>query len=163
MQQIDVKAIGFIRQIGRNPDRKTLSMRGAGGAVSGEPGQLALALDDLGVGGENFCKLAVKADADVVSELGMLGHQSPGGAHNEFEMSDVVSLLRSDHQEIVLVARPAVQAVPSVEHEDLERGDTIVESKVLHLVDMPRLDRGNVITIVDPKSSIGLLERFGHE
>jgi len=39
----------------------------------------------------------------------------------------------------------------------------VVERERFHLVDMPCLDRCYVITIVDPESSLGLLEHFGHE
>jgi hypothetical protein len=66
MQQIDVETIGFIGQVGRNPDRKPLGVRRAGGAIGLQPGQLALAFNDLRVGRENVRKFAVEADADIL-------------------------------------------------------------------------------------------------
>ena len=62
----------------------------------------------------------MKADAYIVGKFRMLRHQPSGGTHDEFEMREVVTLLRADHQEVVLVGRPSVKAVPAVEHEDLE-------------------------------------------
>src|SRR5262249_2236592 len=131
--------------------------------VSVQPGQLALALDDLGVGREYVRKLAVKAYADIVGKLGMGGHQSPRRAHDEFKVGDVITILRADHQEFILVGRPSVKPVPTIKHEYFERSDTVVEGEVLHFVDMPRLDRGDVIAVVDPKPPVRLLEHFGHE
>ena len=97
VQQVDVEAIRLIGEIGRDPDRQPLRVWRAGGAVGMQPGELALAFDDLGVGVEDLRELAVQADADVIRKFRMLRHQSPGGAHDEFEMRDVVAFLRADH------------------------------------------------------------------
>src|SRR6266567_5667311 len=56
-----------------------------------------------------------------------------------------------------------MQAVSSIKHEYLERGDAIVEGEVLHFIDVPGLDRGNMIAVIDPESPLGLIEDFGHE
>src|SRR5262249_56549390 len=34
---------------------------------------------------------------------------------------------------------------------------------MFHFIDVPGLDRRNVITVIDPESPLGLLEDFGHE
>ena len=128
-----------------------------------QAGELALALDDLGVGVEDLRELAVQADADVVRELRMLRHQSPRGAHDEFEMRDVVAFLRADHEKIVLGVRPPVQSVAAVEHENLERGHAVIDGEMLHFVDVLRLDRSDVVAVIDPEPPVGLLEDFGHE
>src|SRR5262249_57595653 len=78
-------------------------------------------------------------------------------------MSDVVALLGTDHQEFVVVAGRWVQTVSAVEHEYLERRDAMVDGEMLHFLDVPRLDRSDVVAVVDPKSSVGLLEHFGYE
>jgi hypothetical protein len=54
VQQVDVEAIRFIGEIGRDPDRQPLGVRRAGGAVGMQPGELALVLHDLGVGVEDL-------------------------------------------------------------------------------------------------------------
>src|SRR5262249_11198092 len=111
----------------------------------------ALALDDLGVGVEDFGELAMQADADIRGKCGMLRHQTLGGAHDELEMRDVVAVLRSDHEKFILMGRASVQAVSAVEHEYLERRDAAVEREMLHLIDVPGFDRRNVITVIDPE------------
>ena len=68
-------------------------------------------------------------------EFGMRGPSDRAPPHDEFEMRDVVFLLRIDHQEFVLVARGAVQTVAAVEHVDLERGDAVFD-QMLHLLDL---------------------------
>ena len=96
----------------------------------------------------------MKADADVVGAVGKFRHQTLCRAHDELEMSDVVALLRADHQKLVLPVRASVQAVSPVEHEDLERGDAVVDDELLHLVDVPRLDRRDVEAVVDPEIAL---------
>ena len=76
MQQIDVQAIGFVGQIGRNPDRKPFGMRRARGAVGMQAGQLAFALNDFCIGVEDFGKFAMQADADMRGLVGIFLHQS---------------------------------------------------------------------------------------
>ena len=39
----------------------------------------------------------------------------------------------------------------------------MVEDEMFHFVDMPGLDRRDVIAVIDPESSLGLLEHFRHE
>ena len=68
VQQVDVEAIGFVGEVRGDRDRKPLGMRGRR-RCRREPGQLALALDHLGVGGENVRGLAVQAEADDVSRV----------------------------------------------------------------------------------------------
>src|SRR6266404_6269684 len=78
-------------------------------------------------------------------------------------MRDVITLLRTDHEKFVLIGRAPVQAISSIKHENLERWDAMVEDEMFHLVDMPGLDRRNVIAVIDAESSLGLLEHFRHE
>src|SRR5262245_52728405 len=101
--------------------------------------------------------------ADVRGKFRVLRHQTLCRAHDEFEMGDVVALLVPDHQKFVLIGRPPMQTISTIKHEYLESGDTVVERERFHLIDMRCLDRCHVITIVDPESSLGLLENFGHE
>src|SRR5262249_16366474 len=84
-------------------------------------------------------------------------------AHDELEMRDVIALFGTDHQKFILMGGSSVQAISSIKHEYLERGDTVVEDKMFHFIDVPRLNRGHVITIIDPESPLGLLENFRHE
>src|SRR5581483_1765169 len=51
----------------------------------------------------------------------------------------------------------------AIEHEDLEGCDAVIANKVLHLIDMRRFDRRNVIAVIDPEAPARLLEHFGHE
>ena len=56
-----------------------------------------------------------------------------------------------------------MQTVSSIKHEYLERGDTVVEDEMLHFIDVSGLNRRDVISVIDPESSLGLLQYFGHE
>src|SRR6476646_3044035 len=105
----------------------------------------------------------MKADADMGGKVRIFRHQALCGAHDEFEMSDVIAVLGADHQKFILMGRPPVQTVSAIKHEDLERGDTVFEGEMLHFIDVPGLDRRNVITVIDPEMPLGLLEDFGHE
>src|SRR5919201_6916208 len=96
-------------------------------------------------------------------KFGIFRHQPLRGAHDELEMRDVIPLLRTEHEKFVLIGRAPVQAISSIKHENLERCDAMVEDEMLHFVDMRGFDRGNVIAVVDPESSLGLLEHFRHE
>ena len=69
MQQVDVHAIGFVGEIGGDPDGEPFGMRRPRGAVGAQTRQLAFALDQRGVGVEDVGKLAVQADADVVARV----------------------------------------------------------------------------------------------
>ena len=73
MQQVDVQAVGLVGEVGGDQDRKPFRMRRPRGAVGLQPGQLALALHQLGVGVQDLGGLAVQADADVVGELRVTG------------------------------------------------------------------------------------------
>ena len=68
MQQVDVRAVGLVGEVGGDPHREPFRMRRPRGAVGAQPGQLALVLDQPGVGVEDVGNLAVQADADVVRE-----------------------------------------------------------------------------------------------
>src|SRR5215471_9105926 len=100
----------------------------------------------------------MKTDADMGGKVWIFRHQALCGAHDEFEMRDVIAILGADHQKFVLMGRPSVQTVSSIKHEYLERGNTVVEGEMLHFIDVPGLDRRNVIAIVDPEMPLGLLE-----
>src|SRR5262249_51381968 len=108
-------------------------------------------------------KLAMKTDADMRGKFRIFRHQALGGAHDEFEMGDVVAILGADHQKFVLMGGPSVQTVSSIKHEYLERGDAVVEGEMLHFINMSSLNRRDVISVIDPESSLGLLEDLGHE
>jgi len=120
MQEIDVQAIGFIGQIGRNPDGKPFGVRRAGGTVGVQSRQFALALDNFRICVEDFGELAMKTDADVWGKFRIFRQQTLCRAHDEFEMGDVIALLVPDHQKFVLIGRPPVQTVSTIKHEYLE-------------------------------------------
>src|SRR2546430_2109952 len=105
----------------------------------------------------------MKTDADVGGKFWIFRHQPLRRAHDEFEMRDVIAFLRADHKKIILIGRRSVQAVSSVKHEYLERGDPIVESKGFHFINVPGFNRRNMVTVINPESSLGLLEYLGHE
>ena len=73
VQQVDVEALGFVGEIGRDPDREPLGVRRPGGAVGREPVELAVALDELRISVEDVGELAMQADADVVGQVRMRG------------------------------------------------------------------------------------------
>ena len=56
-----------------------------------------------------------------------------------------------------------MQAISSIKHEYLERGDPVVEGEMFHFINVAGFNRRNVITVIDPESPLGLLEDFGHE
>ena len=163
MQKVDVHAVGFIGEVGGNPYRKPLGMRRPRGAVGMQPGQLALALYQGGVGIEDVGKLAVQADADVVREFRVTVHDRPRRAHDELEMGDVVAVLRSEHEELVLRGGFAVQPVTAVKHEDLERRDAVFAREVVHLAEVRGFDRRHVIAVVDPEATLRQFQHFGHD
>src|SRR5262249_29899218 len=134
-----------------------------GGTVGVQPGQLTIALDDFRVRIEDFSKLAMKTDADIGGKFRMLRHQTLCGAHDEFEMSDVITVLGADHQKFILIGRPSMQTVSSIKHEYLERGDAVIAGEMFHFLDVPCLNRCDVISVIDPESSLGLFQYFGHE
>ena len=105
----------------------------------------------------------MQADADVRSLPREFVHQAPRGAHDEFEMRDVVALVRSDHQKFILLRRASMQSVAAVKHENLERGDPVFRDEILHLVDVAGFNRRDMKAVVDPEVFIGLPEHFGHE
>src|SRR5512147_1210634 len=107
-------------------------MRWARRAVSVKTLQLAFALDDLGIGGEDFRQLAMQADADIRRKLREFLHQALPIAHNELEMRDVIALVRPDHQELVLLRRSAMQPIAAVKHEDFERGYAVIGDQMFH-------------------------------
>lgn len=74
-------------------------------------------------------------------------------AHHELEVSEVVALVRRDHQERTLVAGPPVQPVAAVEHEDLEGGDAEVLDDRGDLVDVLPHHRREVESVVDERAS----------
>ena len=132
-------------------------------AIGSEAGQVALALDQRRVGIEDIGKLAVQADADVVGEFRAAVHDRPRGTHDELEMGDVVTVLRPQHQELVLRVRFTVEPVAAVEHKNLERRHPVFEREVLHLAEMPAFDRRHVIAVVHPETSLRQLAHFGHD
>ena len=69
VQQVDVRAVGLVGEVGGDPDRQSLGVGRARGAVRLETLELALALNQLGVSGEDFGQLAVQADADGVGHV----------------------------------------------------------------------------------------------
>src|SRR4249919_3017067 len=95
-------------------------MRRARSAVSVKSGQFAFAFHNLRVGIENLRKFTMQTDTDMGGLTWKLVHQALGGTHDEFEMGDIVALVRTDHQEIILLRRTPVQSISSVEHEDFE-------------------------------------------
>src|SRR5262247_22425 len=90
-------------------------------------------------------------------------HQALRGAHDEFEMRNVVALVWPDHQKFILLRRASMQSISSVEHENLERCDPVFRDEILHLIDMPGFDRRDMKAIVDPEAPRRLPEHFGHE
>jgi len=78
-------------------------------------------------------------------------------------MRDVIAIIWAEHEKFVLMGGTSMQPVSAIEHEYLERQDAVVEDEMFHFVDMPGLDRRNVIAVIDPESSLGLLEHFRHE
>src|SRR5262245_16910791 len=100
-------------------------MRRPRSAVGTQAGQLALSFNDFRVCIEDFCEFAMQADADVSSLSREFVHQALRGAHDEFEMRDVVALVRSNHQKFILLRRASMQSISSVEHENLERCDPV--------------------------------------
>ena len=120
VQEIDVQAVGFVGEIGGNPDGKPFGVRRASGAIGVQAGQRAVALNQLRVGLEDFRNLAMQTDADMGGTFRIFRHQALCRAHDEFEMRDVITLLRPDHEKFVLMGRAPVQAVSSIKHEDLE-------------------------------------------
>src|SRR5262249_22899193 len=105
----------------------------------------------------------MKTDADMGGKVRIFRHQALCGAHDEFEMRDVIAILGADHQKFVLGGGPSVKPVSAIKHEYLERRDPVVEGEMFHFIDVPGLDRRNVITVIDPEMPLGLLEDFGHE
>ena len=79
-------------------------MRRAGSTVGMQSRQLTLALDEFRVGVKDLRKLAMKTDADMGGKVRMFRHQALCGAHDEFEMSDVIAILGADHQKFVLMS-----------------------------------------------------------
>ena len=138
-------------------------MRRPRGAVGGEPGQLALALDQRRVGVEDVGKLAMQADADMVGEFRMAFHDGARGSHDELEMGDVVAVFRTQHQELVLRRGFAVEPIAAIEHENLERRHAVFEREIFHLVEVFSFDRRHVIAVVDPEPSLRQLAHFGHD
>src|SRR5262249_20506627 len=98
VQEINVQAVGFVGEVRGDPDGKSFRMWRAGGTVGAQSGQLTLALDDFRIGIEDFSKLAMKTYADIGGKVRIFRHQTLRGAHDEFEMSDVIAVLRADHQ-----------------------------------------------------------------
>src|ERR1700730_11949430 len=105
----------------------------------------------------------MKTDANIRRTIGEFRHQPLCGAHDELEMRNVVAILRSNHQKVILIGRPAMQTVSSIKHEDFERGDAVVEDEMLHFINVPGFDLRNVIAVIDPESSFRLIEDIGHE
>ncbi len=63
-------------------------------------------------------------------------------SHHEFEVGVVVAFARRGHEERGLVVALAVEAVPSVEHEDLEGGDSVLGDEGFEFVDVLGHHRG---------------------
>src|SRR5262245_48832738 len=103
MPEINVKAVGFIGEVRSDPDGEPFRVRRAGSTVGMQPRQLALALDEFRVRVEDLRKLAMKTDADMGGKAWIFRHQALGGAHDEFEMRDVIAILGADHQKFVLM------------------------------------------------------------
>ena len=70
VQQVDVGQLGLVREVGRDGDREALGVRRPGGAVGLEPGQVALLLDQPGVGAHDLGGLAVQRQRDLVGRSG---------------------------------------------------------------------------------------------
>ena len=163
VQQVDVDAVRLVGEVGRDADREALGVRRARGAVGAQPRELALLLHEPGVGGHDLGRLAVQAQADVVALVLELLHRALHAAHDELEVRDVVLLVLVDHQEFVLVARRAVQAVAAIEHVDLERRDAVLLDQHRDLVDVPAVHRREVVRVVDVEAPLRDLEHLGVE
>src|SRR6266568_8041785 len=93
----------------------------------------------------------------------MFRHQTLCRPHDEFKMGDVIAFLGTDHEKLILVGRWSVQAIASIKHEYLERGDAMIEDEMFHFVDVLGLDWGNMIAVIDPETPLGLIENYWHE
>src|SRR5262249_17522354 len=113
--------------------------------------KLALPLNDLRIGVEDFRQLAMQTHADMGGAFWEFIHQAVRLAHDEFEMRDVIALLRPDHEEFVLPHGAAMQAVAAVKHENIERRYAVLDDEIPHPVDMRRLNRRDVKAVVDPE------------
>src|SRR5262245_29273447 len=105
----------------------------------------------------------MQTDADMGGKVRIFRHQALCGAHDEFEMRDVIAILGADNQKFVLMGLPSVQTLSAIKHEYLERRDPVVAGEMFHFINVGGLDRRNVITVIDPEMPLGLLEDFGHE
>mmetsp|Transcript_46993 Transcript_46993/g.134431 ORF Transcript_46993/g.134431 Transcript_46993/m.134431 type:complete len:326 (-) Transcript_46993:8-985(-) len=149
VQQVDILEVGLVRQVGGDEDGKPLGVLRSRRRISMEAGQLALLLHLLGVGPQDVSNLAVQREADVRAFLGH-SRQLP---HDELEVAHVILVLA--HEEGLLVRGGAVQTVAAIEHEDLEGRDVELLLRHPHLLDVARLDRGDVIAVVRPVVALG--------
>ena len=153
MQQIDVHAVGLIREVGRDEDGEPLGMRRARSAVGTQSRQLALRLHQLRIGIHDLRGLAVQGKRDGVALVRKPLHRILDAAHHEFEVRDVVALVLRDHQEVVLVTGRTVQPVATIEHVDLESRYAKPVHQHRDLGDLPAIQRRQMEGIVHMESA----------
>src|SRR6266516_4346745 len=79
----------------------------------------------------------------------MFRHQTLCRPHDEFKMGDVIAFLGTDHEKLILVGRWSVQAIASIKHEYLERGDAMIEDEMFHRCARPRFDLLQAFRTID--------------
>jgi hypothetical protein len=77
-------------------------------AVRAQPGEFAFLPNEPCVRPHDLGRLAVQAQRDDILAIRIATDRIADPPHDEFEMRDVVLLVRIDHQKVVLTVRGAV-------------------------------------------------------